>query len=93
MRDRALSLSGVIDGERAAVLAYVDDLLITGESDATIYKVIERLKSVVKIKVTADLNRDRIIIFLADKSSGVRQKNRSPSAWTPRIIGGLGLGT
>ena len=55
--------SGVIDGERVAVLAYVDDLLITGESDATIYKVIERLKSVVKIKVTADLNRDRITTF------------------------------
>ena len=38
----------MIDGERVAVLAYVDDLLITGGSDATIYEIIERLKSIVK---------------------------------------------
>ena len=54
----------MLDGERVAVLAYVDDLLITGQSDATIYKVIERLKSVVKIKITADLNGERSITFL-----------------------------
>ena len=39
------------------MLAYVD---------ATIYKIIERLKSVVKIEVTADLNRDASSPFWVD---------------------------
>ena len=51
------------------MLAYVDDLLITGGSDATIYKLIERLKSVVKTKVIADLNRDGIMTFLGRQIS------------------------
>ena len=54
----------VLDGQRVAVLCYVDDLLITGESDEAIYHVVEQLKSSVKIKVTADLDRDHQITFL-----------------------------
>ncbi|OLP79406.1 Copia protein, partial [Symbiodinium microadriaticum] len=43
---------------------YVDDLLITGESDEAIYYVVEQLKGAVKLKVTADLDRDGQITFL-----------------------------
>ena len=54
----------VLDGQRVAVLCYVDDLLISGDSDEAIYYVVEKLKSAVKIKVTADLDRDQQITFL-----------------------------
>ena len=54
----------VLDGQRVAVLCYVDDLLISSDSDEAIYYVVEKLKSAVKIKVTADLDRDQQITFL-----------------------------
>ena len=44
------------------MLCYVDDLLITGESDEAIYHVVEQLKGAVKLKVTVD--RDGQITFL-----------------------------
>ena len=54
----------VLGGQRVVVLCYVDDLLITGESDEAIYHVVEQLKTAVKVKVTADLDRDGQITFL-----------------------------
>ena len=54
----------VLGGQRVVVLCYVDDLLITGESDEAIYHVVEQLKGAVKLKVTADLDRDGQITFL-----------------------------
>ncbi|OLQ05109.1 Retrovirus-related Pol polyprotein from transposon TNT 1-94 [Symbiodinium microadriaticum] len=54
----------VLDGQRVVVLCYVDDLLITGESDEAIYHVVDQLKGAVKLKVTADLDRDGQITFL-----------------------------
>ena len=42
----------------------VDDLLVTGDSDEAIYYVVEKLKEAVKLKVTADLDRDGMITFL-----------------------------
>ena len=54
----------VLGGQKVVVLCYVDDLLITGESDEAIYHVVERLKGAVKLKVTADLDRDGQITFL-----------------------------
>ena len=55
----------VLGDQRVVVLCYVDDLLITGgESDEAIYHVVEQLKGAVKLKVTADLDRDGQITFL-----------------------------
>ena len=54
------------------VLCYVDDLLVTGDSDEAIYYVVEKLKEAVKLKVTADLDRDGTITFLG------RQIYRNP---------------
>ena len=54
----------VLGNQRVVVLCYVDDLLITGESDEAIYHVVEQLKGAVKLKVTADLDRDGQITFL-----------------------------
>ena len=54
----------VCGGQRVVVLCYVDDLLVTGDSDEAIYYVVEKLKEAVKLKVTADLDRDGTITFL-----------------------------
>ena len=54
------------------VLCYVDDLLVTGDSDEAIYYVVEKLKEAVKLKVAADLDRDGMITFLG------RQIYRNP---------------
>ena len=59
----------VLGGQRVVVLCYVDDLLITGESDEAIYHVVEQLKTAVKVKVTADLDRDGQITFLGRQIS------------------------
>ena len=59
------SFAGAVLGkQRVVVLCYVDDLLITGESDEAIYHVVEQLKGAVKLKVTADLDRNGQITFL-----------------------------
>ena len=62
----------VCGGQRVVVLCYVDDLLVTGDSDEAIYYVVEKLKEAVKLKVTADLDRDGTITFLG------RQIYRNP---------------
>ena len=62
----------VCGGQRVVVLCYVDDLLVTGDSDEAIYYVVEKLKEAVKLKVTADLDRDGMITFLG------RQIYRNP---------------
>ena len=62
----------VCGGQRVVVLCYVDDLLVTGDSDEAIDYVVEKLKEAVKLKVTADLDRDGTITFLG------RQIYRNP---------------
>ena len=62
----------VCGGQRVVVLCYVDDLLVTGDSDEAIYYVVEKLKEAVKLKVTSDLDRDGMITFLG------RQIYRNP---------------
>ena len=62
--EACLFAGNVLGGQRVVVLCYVDDLLITGESDEAIYHVVEQLKTAVKVKVTADLDRDGQITFL-----------------------------
>ena len=59
-----LFAGSVLEGQRVAVLCYVDDILVTGESDEAIYHIVDCLKSVVKLKLTADLDRDGAITFL-----------------------------
>ena len=60
----------VLGGQRVAVLC--------GDSDEAIYYVVEKLKSAVRIKVTADLDRDQQITFLGRQIT--RKKGEDCSA-------------
>ena len=54
-------------GKHVLVLAYVDELLMSCEDTALLYEMVEMLRAELKIKVTADLEKDGVMTFLGRK--------------------------
>ena len=60
----ACLFAGTYKQHKVLILAYVDDILITCSSDQVMHEMIGRLRGELKLKVTAELDKDKKIVFL-----------------------------